>query len=100
LSAEIRRRGLALTVCPVSNAFVTDGTQSAAIRKMLDDGMLVTLNSDDPGYFGAYLTENFVVVQKELGLSREELRQLSRNAFDAAWLPDSAKQAYRALLQD
>jgi adenosine deaminase len=100
LSAEIRRRGLALTVCPVSNAFVTDGTQSAAIRKMLDDGMLVTLNSDDPGYFGAYLTDNFIVVQRELGLGREELRQLSRNAFDAAWLPDSAKQAYRALLQD
>jgi adenosine deaminase len=99
LSGEIKQRGLALTVCPVSNAFVTDGTQSAAIRKMLDDGMKVTLNSDDPAYFGAYLTENFRVVQRELGLSEEELRQLSRNAFDAAWLPESAKEGYRALLE-
>jgi len=99
LRAEIQQRGLALTVCPVSNAFVTDGTQSAAIRKMLDFGMKVTLNSDDPAYFAAYLTENFLVVQRELGLDKEELRQLSRNAFDAAWLPDSAKEGYRALLK-
>ena len=84
LSAEIGRRGLALTVCPVSNAFVTEGTQAGAIRRMLDQGMRVTVNSDDPGYFGAYLEENLVVVQKEIGLSREDLKQLSRNAFEAA----------------
>ncbi len=98
LSAEIGRRGLALTVCPVSNAFVTEGTQAGAIRRMLDQGMRVTVNSDDPGYFGAYLEENLVVVQKEIGLSREDLKQLSRNAFEAAWLPQTAKDDYLSRL--
>jgi len=98
LAAEIGKRGLALTVCPVSNAFVTDGTQAWAIKKMLDQGMRVTLNSDDPAYFNAYLEENFRVVQRELDLDRAALVQLSRNAFEAAWLPDAAKAAYLAKL--
>jgi adenosine deaminase len=85
-------------VCPISNAFVTDGPQAGAIRRMMDQGMRVTLNSDDPGYFGGYLEENFLVVQKEIGLDRDELLQLSRNAFEAAWLPPEAKAEYLALL--
>lgn len=98
LVAEIKKRGLALTVCPVSNAFVTDGPQSSAIRQMMDEGMMVTLNSDDPAYFGAYLTENFLLVQKDIGLDRAGLLQLSRNAFEAAWLPRAAKAEYLAML--
>jgi adenosine deaminase len=98
LAGEVARRGLALTVCPVSNAFVTDGTQAWAIQKMLDLGMKVTLNSDDPAYFNAYLEENFRVVQKELALDRAALVQLSRNAFESAWLPEEKKAAYLAAL--
>ncbi len=98
LAGEVAKRGLALTVCPVSNAFVTDGTQAWAIKKMLDLGMKVTLNSDDPAYFNAYLEENFRVVQKELDLDRAALTQLSRNAFESTWLPEDRKAAYLAKL--
>lgn len=98
VAAEVAKRGLALTVCPVSNAFVTDGTQAWAIKKMLERGMKVTLNSDDPAYFNAYLEENFRVVQKELDLDRAALAQLSRNAFEATWLSDDKKSAYMAKL--
>lgn len=98
LAAEVAKRGLALTVCPVSNAFVTDGTQAEAIRKMLDLGMKVTLHSDDPAYFNAYLEENFRVVQKELALDEAALVQLARNAFEASWLPAEKKAAYLARL--
>ena len=98
LAGEVAQRGLALTVCPVSNAFVTDGTQAWAIKKMLDLGMKVTLNSDDPAYFNAYLEENFRVVQKELDLDRAALVQLSRNAFESTWLPDDKKAVYLAQL--
>ena len=98
LAAEVAKRGLALTVCPVSNAFVTDGTQAWAIRKMLELGMKVTLNSDDPAYFNAYLEENFRVVQKELALGQAALVQLSRNAFESSWLPAEKKAAYLAKL--
>jgi adenosine deaminase len=98
LCAEIKRRGLALTVCPVSNGFVTDGTKAAEIKRMLDQGMRVTVNSDDPAYFGGYMTENLLAVQREADLSRTEIVQLARNAFEASWLPSSRKDAYLAQL--
>jgi len=94
LCAEIKRRGLAFTVCPVSNGFVTDGTKSSEIKRMLDQGLRVTVNSDDPAYFGGYMTENLLAVQREVGLSKGELVQLARNAFEASWLPRSRKDAY------
>ena len=96
LCAEIRQRGLALTICPVSNGFCTDSTQSHIVKQMLDLGMRPTVNSDDPAYFGGYMTENFVAAQKDAGLTRAELVQLSRNAFEAAWLPRAAKDAFLA----
>lgn len=91
-------RQLALTVCPISNAFVTDSSQTQAIRKMLDLGLRVTVNSDDPGYFQAYMEENFALVQRELDLSTSALAVLSRNAFEAAWIPRPAKDQYLMLL--
>ena len=94
LCAEIKRRGLAFTVCPVSNGFVTDGTKSSEIKRMLDQGLRVTVNSDDPAYFGGYMTENLLAVHREVGLSKAELVQLARNAFEASWLPRSRKDAY------
>src|SRR5579862_7112532 len=87
LCKEIKRRSLALTVCPVSNGYVTDGTKSEAVKTMLDKGMRVTVNSDDPAYFAAYMTENLVRVEKDVDLSKDELRRLAENAFRSAWLP-------------
>jgi len=92
----IRERGLALTVCPISNAFVTDNSQFAAIKTMLDGGMRVTINSDDPAYFDGYITENFELVQRELGLGEADLKRLSSNAFESAWLPRTTRDAYLA----
>jgi adenosine deaminase len=98
LCAEIRRRGLALTVCPISNRYVTDGTKAAAIKTMLERGMRVTVNSDDPAYFPGYMTENLITVQEEVDLSRAELLQLARNAFESAWLPRARRDGYLAQL--
>src|SRR5499426_1605940 len=84
LCAEIKRRGLALTVCPISNSYVTDGTKAAAVKAMLDQGLRVTVNSDDPAYFPGYMTENLLAVQEEADLSKGDLVQLARNAFGAA----------------
>jgi adenosine deaminase len=98
LCAEIKQRGLAFTVCPISNGVVTSGTKSPEIKRMLDQGLRVTVNSDDPAYFGGYMTENLLVVQQEVGLSQAEIVQLARNAFEASWLPRSRKDAYLAQL--
>jgi adenosine deaminase len=96
LCAAIKERGLALTICPVSNSFCTDSTQSQIIKQMLDLGMRPTVNSDDPAYFGAYMTENFIATQRDANLTKADLVQLSRNAFEATWLPHATKDVYLA----
>ena len=59
---------------------------------MLDAGLIVTINSDDPSYFGGYLTDNFLAITKALSLDRNALMTLGRNAFIASFLPDREKQ--------
>ena len=99
LVAEIRRRGIALTVCPISNGYVTESTRAAAIKEMLDRDLRVTINSDDPAYFPGYVAENFVTAQKDAGLSKAELVQISRNAFEAAWLTEGERAPYLERLE-
>ena len=96
---EILNRNLALTVCPISNSYVTADTKADQIRQMLDLGMRVTINSDDPAYFPGYMTENFIVVQREADLSKSDLVRLCRNAFEAAWIDESERAAYLAALE-
>ena len=98
LCAVLKERQLGLTVCPISNSFVTDGPQTDVVGRMLQLGLRVTVNSDDPAYFGGYIEENFALVQERLGLGPEGLTALSRNAFEAAWLPRAIKDRYLALL--
>jgi adenosine deaminase len=96
LCRVLAERRLALTVCPISNAFVTDGPQTDVVARMLDLGMRVTINSDDPAYFAGYIEENYALVQAKLGLGPPGLATLSRNAFEAAWLPRTLKDRYIA----
>ncbi|MEA2781738.1 MAG: adenine deaminase [Rhodospirillaceae bacterium] len=98
LCAEIKRRSLALTVCPISNAYVTDSSKATAIKSMLDRGMRVTVNSDDPAYFPGYITENLIRTQREVDLGKAELLQLARNAFEGSWLPRATKDKHLAKL--
>lgn len=95
---DIVSRGLGLTVCPVSNRFVVQSLTSAEIRSMLQRGIKATVNSDDPAYFRAYMNDNFIELAKEGDFTEQELLQLSRNAFDIAWLSDERKQHYFDLL--
>ncbi len=57
------------------------------------------MNSDDPAYFGGYMNENLLCVHREAGLGEAELRALTRNAFEAAWLPRAAKERYLAMVE-
>lgn len=94
LCDAIKARGLGLTVCPVSNRFVVQSLTSAEIRRMLDKGMLATINSDDPAYFRAYLNENLIELQREGNFSNDEIATLVGNAFRVAWLPEQEKNTY------
>jgi adenosine deaminase len=96
LVARLAGDGIGLTVCPISNSYCTDGLKAAEIKTMLDRSLQVTVNSDDPAYFCGYVSENLTAVAEAAGLTRADLVQLERNAFQIAWLTDQQKDAYLA----
>ena len=98
LCEKIRDRGLGLTVCPVSNRFVVQSLTSGEVRAMLERGMCVTINSDDPAYFRAYLNENLCELQEEGDFTADEIVQLVSNGFDAAWIGEDRKAAYKSMV--
>ena len=98
LVREIERRGLGLTVCPISNGYVAGGLKSAELQRMLDHGMRACVNSDDPAYFPGYMNENLTAAQAEAGLASDEIVQLARNAFTIAWLDDAERAGYLQML--
>ncbi|MGH8445482.1 MAG: adenosine deaminase family protein, partial [Solimonas sp.] len=97
LYQEVARRGLGLTICPVSNRFVVQNLTTAEIRRMLELGMRATINSDDPAYFRAYMNENLQALVDD-GLRRDEIAQLVRNSFEVAWLPPERRAHYLGTL--
>jgi adenine deaminase len=98
LVARLRAEQLPLTVCPLSNVALRGVDQLAdhPLRAMLDAGLAVTINSDDPAYFGGYLHDNVAAVTRALGLSPEERRRLAENSFRASFLPEADKQRHLA----
>lgn len=95
LIARIARQQIPMTVCPLSNRRlqVTPDLKKHPLRAMLNAGLLVTVNSDDPSYFGGYINDNFIAIQEALDLSQSELLALGRNSFIASFLSDAEKRA-------
>ncbi len=91
---ELVQRKIPLTVCPLSNLKlkVVNGERKQPLKMMLDKGLLATVNSDDPAYFGGYVNENFIYVVESLNLSKNEIATLAKNSFVASFLEDSAKK--------
>ncbi|MGB3311429.1 MAG: adenosine deaminase [Nodosilinea sp.] len=85
-----------LTVCPLSNIklCVFDEMAQHNLKQLMDLGLCVTVNSDDPAYFGGYVGENFDAVESALGLTPEQLVQLAKNSFKASFLPPIEQQPY------
>ncbi|MDP5070322.1 MAG: adenosine deaminase [Congregibacter sp.] len=98
LCTEIARRGLGLTVCPVSNRFVVQNLTGDEIRDMLSRGMKATINSDDPAYFRAYMNENLMALVEDANFTKAELTVLTKNAFEVSWMSETRKAAYLARL--
>jgi adenine deaminase len=96
LVAEVRRLGIGFTCCPMSNSFVTADMKATELVALMREDVKVTVNSDDPAYFGGYMTENFAVLAEHAGLTIEDLRRLTENAFNIAWLSPNARDKYLA----
>lgn len=84
-----------LTVCPLSNVKlkVIDRLDRHPLQAMLDRGLKVTLNSDDPSYFGGYIGDNYAAIQEALGLSDQTMTTIARNSIEASFLPETEKTA-------
>ncbi|WP_347454861.1 adenosine deaminase [Acinetobacter sp. ANC 7454] len=82
-----------LTVCPLSNLklCVVDDMKQHNIHRLLQQGVHVTVNSDDPAYFGGYVNDNFIAIAEALDLSNEELKQLAINSFEASFISEADK---------
>ncbi len=96
LVRELAGRDLPLTVCPLSNLKLklVPSLERHPLRAMLDAGLHVTVNSDDPPYFDGYVSENMIACQRALGLSADDLARLARNSITAAFMsPNEAAQA-------
>jgi adenosine deaminase len=91
LWTELRDRGIGLTCCPISNRYVTGSLKAEEIKQLLDRGVRVTVNSDDPAYFPGYVTDNLLAFHDAVGLTTAELIQLQHNALQIAWLPEGVR---------
>jgi adenine deaminase len=94
LVARLKSSGVGLTVCPISNSYVSDGLKADEIKTMLDRSLRVTVNSDDPAYFPGYIGENLAAVAEAASLAEPELVQIERNAFGIAWITDEERAVY------
>jgi adenosine deaminase len=100
LVERLVRERMPLTVCPLSNIKlkVFDAVEDHNIKRLLERGLCVTVNSDDPAYFGGYLLENFIAIEKGLSLTQAELTTLARNSFEASFLEPTEKRRWLAAI--
>ena len=98
LVARLKRERVPLTVCPLSNVRlrVFPTIEDHNMRRLIDAGLLVTVNSDDPAYFGGYVADNYRALQKGLGLPAAMLARLAKNSFEASDLSQEEKLAHYA----
>ena len=106
LTARLARQQTPLTMCPLSNLRLR-GIPTLAhspVKRAMDAGLLVTVNSDDPSYFGGYLNDNYRAVHQALDLSEQDIITLAKNSFAASFITDGEKQrqldAIDAMVQD
>jgi adenosine deaminase len=102
LCARLAAERMPLTVCPLSNVklCVFDTLQQHNLKRLLDRGLCITINSDDPAYFGGYLGVNFSATAKALALDRDDIVSLCKNSFTASFLPDATKRAWLARIDE
>lgn len=98
LVARLRDERIPLTVCPLSNIALRTAPpelRDHPLPRMLEEGLLVTISSDDPAYFGGYVDDNFAAIEAELGFTPEQFATLATNSFEASFISDAEKAGYR-----
>jgi adenosine deaminase len=94
LVRRLKEEQVPLTVCPLSNVRlrVFPSLEGHPIKRMLGEGLCVTMNSDDPAYFGGYVADNYSAVRDGLGFTREDFRAVAENSFLASFLGEDERK--------
>ncbi len=101
LVARLKEEQVPLTVCPLSNVRlrVFSSLEEHPVKRMLEEGLCVTVNSDDPAYFGGYVADNFLAVRDGLGFTLADCRKVAENSFKASFLDEGDKRRLLAELE-
>lgn len=101
LVARLVRERVPLTLCPLSNVRLraVDVLEEHPLARMMAAGLMCTVNSDDPAYFGGYVGDTFHAVREALALGDEQVRELARNSFLASFLDDDEERRARCLAE-
>lgn len=102
LMERLIKEQIPLTVCPLSNLklCVVKDLRQHNLKRMLDAGVCVTINADDPSYFGGYVNDNFIACAEAMPLTRSDLLQLAANSFRASFVDDSQRNVWLQTLRD
>lgn len=94
----IKENNIGLTCCPVSNSFVVDDMKGKEMIELLDQGVQITVNSDDPAYFQSYISDDLYALASKYHLAKEQVVQIAKNSFGIAWISQAEKEKYWAMI--
>jgi adenosine deaminase len=99
---ELINKQIPLTICPLSNVALKNvkHLKDHTLKRKLDMGLMVSVNSDDPAYFGGYINENYLAVAEELNLTVLDIKKLAENSFISSFLPENQKNNYLQSIDD
>ena len=90
----VARKGIGLTSCPLSNSFVSPEMKGKEVLDLLAQHVKVSINSDDPAYFGGYIGDNYYALADKFNLTKAQVVQLARNSFETSWISETQKALY------
>lgn len=90
----VAKRGIGLTSCPLSNSFVSPEMKGQEVLELLSKNVKVSIHSDDPAYFGGYISDNYTAIASQFKLTKPQIIQLARNSFESSWISDQQKEIY------
>ena len=88
------KRQIGLTSCPLSNSFVSPEMKGKEVIDLLNAGVKVSINSDDPAYFKGYISDNYYALAQKFDLAQDQVVQLAKNSFETSWISQRQKQLY------
>ncbi|MBV0930333.1 adenosine deaminase [Lentilactobacillus sp. IMAU92037] len=96
----VAKKNIGITSCPLSNSFVSPEMKGKEVLELLSKNVKVSIHSDDPAYFGGYISDNYYAIADKFNLTKDQIVTLARNSFETSWISDEKKALYIQQLND